>query len=923
VLTIKAMSGGETYAARHLSSNDYFSEEERVVGQWMGRGAQLLGLEGQVQIEDFEAIRRGLHPSTGEDLRPRQSADRFTAEGKRTGTARNLYDFTVSAPKSLSIQSLVDPRLVEAHTHAVQETAREMERLAASRIRRRGANDNRFTGNLVIAAYQHDTSRQLDPQLHTHLVAGNLTFDGDEGRWKALQAAEIYGQREYLTEVYRNALAARVLDCGYCIRDRFEHGQERGFEIDGITRDTLDKFSQRSAQRDQAIAAFIDTTGRLPTDNEVARLVRDTRPDKLIHISTPEVRARQWARMTPEESNAIRALELGAQKCGSTLTAAEARPSLNYAREHLFERVSVAKDYELKVEALRHGRGRIALGELKTAIAADASSGILLQTGVDVATNESLARERQMIQTVNAGISQHRRLGGGAEFIASDRLRPEQKHAIEFVLDSRDLAVNLRGAAGTGKTATFQELKRALAEARRGVAAVAPTTSAVEELQEVGFTQATTIARLLQDPQQQAQLRGQVLIVDEAGMVSSKDMSQLLRLAKHSGAQIVFSGDTRQIKSVDEGDALRILESESKLRTVSLSQVQRQTSAEYREAVQLLRRDPAAALDKFEAMGAIQEIDWVLRAQATSRAYRQALAEPNAQGLTRSVLVIAATYDEIHAVTHAIRHDHQQAGELGAGQTITRHEPLNWTEAQKRQMSRYQPGFILEFHKAVKGVKRNEALEVVSADKEGITTRNTAGRELRLTPRQSKAFGVFAEREFEVAAGDRLLLQANRHEKGFRATNGELVTVAAVEAGRVHLADGRTVPSNYKQLTYGYAVTTHRGQGKTVDSVIISADRMDQDLFYVAATRGRESLTVITSDKEALRDSIGISGERESASELARRLIAEPTEIQRLQYAFAVVQESRVLDHQEHTLALQQIHQEAHNTNDHGHRISM
>ena len=122
-----------------------------------------------------------------------------------------------------------------------------------------------------------------------------------------------------------------------------------------------------------------------------------------------------------------------------------------------------------------------------------------------------------------------------------------------------------------------------------------------------------------------------------------------------------------------------------------------------------------------------------------------------------------------------------------------------------------------------------------------------------------------------MATGDKLLLQANRRETGFRATNGELVTVKAIEQGRIHLEDGRMVPANYRQFDHGYAVTAHRSQGKTVDAVIVSGDRMSQELFYVAATRGRESLTVFTSDKEQLRESIGISGERQSATELARK----------------------------------------------------
>ena len=115
------------------------------------------------------------------------------------------------------------------------------------------------------------------------------------------------------------------------------------------------------------------------------------------------------------------------------------------------------------------------------------------------------------------------------------------------------------------------------------------------------------------------------------------------------------------------------------------------------------------------------------------------------------------------------------------------------------------------------------------------------------------------------------MLQSNWREKTFKATNGELVTVASVEEGRIRLEDGRQLPAEYRQFTHGYAVTAHRSQGKTVDFEIIAAERMAQDLFYVSATRAREGLTVITSDSIGLEESIGVSGDRQSATELARR----------------------------------------------------
>jgi len=865
VLTIRAMSDGKGYSARHLEHSDYYAESERVVGHWQGRGAELLGLNGEVKFEDFESLRQGLDPERGEFLRQRRSADRVASDGATQSQGRNLYDFTISAPKSVSIMAVVggDERLIEAHGSAVAEALKEMEVYAASRVRQDGANSDRTTGNLAIAVYHHDTSRELDPQLHTHAVAANLTYDGTEGRWKALQASGIYERRAYLTETYRNSLARQVRLLGYEIENRRDaKGHDTGFEIRGVSSELLSKYSQRSAQRDKAIEEFTARNGRKPTDNEVAVLVRESRADKLTEISTDQVRARQRARLTTDEANGLAALRDEGHV--PQMTAESAEPSLRYAEDHVFERVSVARDFEVLAEALRHGRGQISLVELKGTLALQESSGLILRHSGEIATVTSLQREREMIDSVNRGVGRFERLGEGGQFVASDRLRPEQKRVVEFVLDSRDRAVNIRGAAGTGKTATLQELRRGLVEAGRQIVAIAPTMSAVEELRNVGFTDAVTVERLLQDQRIQSTLSGKIVILDEAGMVSGRQMHELLELAELQSARIIFSGDTKQIQSVEAGDALRVLENESRLKSVALTQVQRQIDADYREAIQELPRSPEGGFEKLDRIGAIHQVAWADRASAVAKAY--------AEAPSRKVLVVCATHDEIARVTEEIRSNRKEAGELGECVQVARDVPLNWTIAQKSDTRNFRPGQRLGFHRAVKGIAKSETLEVLRVDEKGVIARNDRGERRILTAKQAGAFDVFERRTIEVAAGDKLLFTANRRESGFHGTNGEIVTISRVDtAGHISLEDGRELPPDFKQFTHGYVVTAHRSQGKSVDSVIISADGMQKELFYVAASRGRRSVQVITSDKELLRESVARSGARQSATELARK----------------------------------------------------
>jgi ATP-dependent exoDNAse (exonuclease V) alpha subunit len=481
---------------------------------------------------------------------------------------------------------------------------------------------------------------------------------------------------------------------------------------------------------------------------------------------------------------------------------------------------------------------------------------------------------------VNSGIGQYGRLGGTHEFHPSENLRDEQKRAVEQILDSHEFAFNLCGAAGTGKTATLQEIDRGLRESERVVTAVAPMRSAVEELQRVGFGDAMTVSRLLQDETAQSELRGRVLVVDEAGMISGRQMDSILRLAESKMARVLFSGDRRQIQSVEASDALRILERESQMKSVALTGVQRQTHAQYRDAIQTLRQAPEQGFEKLERLGAVHEVPFVERARAVADLYREMTAHPS-----RRVLVVAPTHEEIGRVTSAIRNDLSERGHLGQSVTIDRYVSLQWTEAQKRDLANYREGQVLVVHRAARGMEKHESLTVSRVDSGTVIARNARGEERGFTPAQTRSFSVHERQSIDVAPGDRLMLTSNRRDAGFRATNGELVTVRGIERGRIQLEDGRTLPTNYRQFDHGYAITAHRSQGKTVDGVILSADAMKQELFYVGASRGRSEIAIVTSDREQLRESLGISSARPSAIELAREQAHLPHPARSIQQA--------------------------------------
>jgi hypothetical protein len=278
-----------------------------------------------------------------------------------------------------------------------------------------------------------------------------------------------------------------------------------------------------------------------------------------------------------------------------------------------------------------------------------------------------------------------------------------------------------------------------------------------------------------------------------------------------------------------------------------------------------MRHSPEEGFAQLEKLGAIREVPVFDRSQIVADLHREFRAEG------RDTLVVAGTHAEIFQLTDAIRHDRKDRGELGVSHSFDRYVSLQWTTAQKQDLSDYQAGQVLQFHRDTKLAKRHESLEVVRVAPESLVARKETGEEVSISPKQTRAFSVYERQPIEVAPGDSLMLTANRRGPELRATNGELVKVSSLDGRAIRLEDGRTLPANYHEFTHGYAVTAHRSQGKTVDTVIISADAMKKELFYVAASRGRSEIAIVTSDREQLRESVGVSTMRQSAIELTRK----------------------------------------------------
>jgi conjugative relaxase-like TrwC/TraI family protein len=215
MLTMKtqySLKNAESYFREHLGVGDYYMEGQRVSGQWFGDGAMTLGLLGVTTEKEFLNLCHNLHPQTDEQLTERMNTKRVMVDSEgnihESTNRRVFYDFTFSPAKSVSIAALVgnDQRIIDAHDEAVTVALRELQTYAASRIRKQNQYAHRLTGNLVGAVFRHDTSRALDPHLHSHCILFNATRDSVEDSWKALEICEMLSAKKFAENVYYHEL---------------------------------------------------------------------------------------------------------------------------------------------------------------------------------------------------------------------------------------------------------------------------------------------------------------------------------------------------------------------------------------------------------------------------------------------------------------------------------------------------------------------------------------------------------------------------------------------------------------------------------------------------------------------------------------------------------------------------------------------
>jgi conjugative relaxase-like TrwC/TraI family protein len=878
-----SLTNAKSYFEEHLSVGDYYSEGERVGGEWFGKGAELLGLSGAVKSAEFLSLCDNLDPRTGRSLTVRQKTTR--REEDADGSAREVanrrvfYDFTLSPPKSVSIVALVggDNRIVKAHDHATRVALGELEKFAATRVRSAGASSDRATSNVVAAVFRHDTSRALDPHLHSHCILFNATHDAAEGRWKALQNFAMLQARKYVENVYYHELARELHRCGYEIVNH-----ARGdFQIRGVAPALCDLFSKRHREIDERTRELMSREPGLASGNlgDVREhIAHNERSRKIKDVATERLRGMWEGQLSADEGKAMDRLLAEGQSGSKPAPAIATGEAVAWAEEHIFDRSSVVLEHEIWRHSLERARGAaISLGELH---AATAAADYLRQNGDArrLTTREVLGREWDIVCLAKAGVGKCRPLSS-ASAGKDAALDEAQRLAVARILTSRDFVTLFRGGAGTGKSFTLRAVDVALRSAGHSTLVVAPQRQQVKDLERDGFAGAQTVSESLTRKELPV---GAVLIVDEAGQLGAKQMLELLRFAKANDARVILSGDTRQHGAVEASDALRAIERFSNLRAAELNEIRRQDPergrtadekawiAEYRSAVKdAANGDIAASFDRLEQAGAIVQCTLADQQERLAEAYLSLAAE------NLSTVVVSQTWSEIRKVNERVRADLQAAGRLGPEEWRVRSlQTVDLSDAQKRDARFYGDGAVIVLNRDSGGFRKGQSGSLVAITKKGAVV-EADGKVRTVAFNQVDRLTVCRADELTLSRGDRLQLKANaKAVGGERVANGELVTVERVIAdGRIRLQDGRTLESDYRQFVRGYAVTSYGSQGKTVDHVLFSDSTVraatNAQQWYVTISRGRRGIRIFTSDKAQLRESVTRSGERPLALDLA------------------------------------------------------
>ncbi|MBI5634461.1 MAG: relaxase domain-containing protein [Nitrospirae bacterium] len=849
MVSITNINSGQ--AGHYYARDDYYSKSH---GQWTGKGAEALGLRGEVEREDFQHLLSGCDRH-GNGLVPPGP------NGHRAGV-----DLTFSAPKSVSLISHVmgDERVKKAHEKAVSATLSLIEeRYSQARGTKAGDTKKIDTGNMVIAKFDHHTSRELDPQLHTHCVVMNLTWP-KSGKWKALSNENLYQHKMYIGQFYRNELAANLKELGYGVKT-----DHKGlFEVKGFDRKLLEHFSQRSEQIAEKISELKNSSLYPNASGQKLREIAALGSRIAKRDVNSETIKEAWMDRLKEQGYSIERIRGTVHEAGKEMYQSLSKPTGDYitqAARIITENESVFTREQILKNASKLSLGEYRMKDLEKAFEQARGKEIVRLDRNAYTTKEMKRIERSVLLKVQEGwdktlplvdrkqvnelLNKHRHLTNG------------QAKAVEHILTSRDRVIGIQGDAGTGKTTALKVIRKQLGKEGIGLMGLGFTGKAAEEVEKNAGIKSQTVDSFLSSVKSHGAGGRQVWIVDEASMLGSRKTQALLEKAERADAKVVLIGDTKQLQAIEAGRMFDKLQETGTLKTVEMKETLRQQDPGYREIV----RDIAAkkidtAFEKLkhgnrliEIAGREERLAAIVR-DFTNRNYRNAL-------------IVTTRNADRNELNTLIRSELKVQNKLqGQERYFTVRESKSVQGAERHFAQNYQPGDVIYTQKTgILGRAGTEArvMEVNDTDHTlTVVTRDSQLHQIDLRE-HGEHISAYREKQQGFTAGDRIVFCKN--DKALHVQNGVTATIKNIdERGNITAVtdSGKKIEFNaarYRYFDAGYAVTDYKSQGQTSREVLYHAGASREasyNQFYTAITRGKDDVKVYTDSKETLKEQV-------------------------------------------------------------------
>lgn len=908
MLSTKVFSSGSN-AQNYYSHADYYGAE--ATGVWFGEGAKDFKVSGVFDAKDskeFKDLLDGRMP----DGRVLGKKGKDNEVNHRPGA-----DLTFSSPKSIAVEMHV---LGDKESKQKLEGARDialsrvLSHIESSGMVHTRKGDGGFikepVQKLTFALFNHTTNRKLEPQDHTHCFLANATKCND-GKYRTIVWDEVLKNNKYLGQMYRNELALEVKNLGYDIRvTRLSDGSS-SFELAKVPQKVIDGFSTRRKEI-EALFKYYDVKTKAGRD----RIVINSRGCKK---SLPKEQLQETWKQVLEKVNSTKEHSISSigikesikEKTRVFLDKTIYRQDINHFKEqevipvkdmvslaikNITYNSSVFKKEELFKETMKYSIGEYSFKEIDSAIQVHLKDTKILKSDIIntehtqhsslFTTKELLKKEKDILRIGSKGLNKCTAIIKEGAFQKSFKshelehsrgysLNKQQVGAVKHIITSKDRVTAIQGLPGVGKSTVLQTVRSMYGDKAIALGA-APTASASNTLEESSGIRSKTLHSFISQyrgylegrgtksglKRTQESLSKSTVFIDEASLIGTRQMHDLLRLSESLKFRVVLVGDTKQLASVEAGKPFeQLLET---IKSVELTTVIRQRVGTHKEAVEKVAS--GKILESFEMHK--ENIKGI--SQFVNQSVRKYLSLTEVE--QKSTLLISPSKDHRDKINHSIFEKLSAKNTLGnVTQKLEVLKPSEFKFSDYNFSSSYKAGDIVKFNKDYnrQGIKKGDSLVVDSTQhKTNVLLFKSGLRNIRF---QLKA-GIDYQSKLEVFQKDTLsikegvLLRFTKNDQGL--VNSETARVtnldqkhSSVTLDLSHSKKSITLPLQaLKHVDYGYCSTVHSSQGKTTErliAAICSHNQLNnQKSWLVSISRQTQNLHIYMQDETKVKQQL-------------------------------------------------------------------